>query len=204
MPSPILLSRKSQRTLCVMLLQLFNFLWTVYTTDKDNFKSRETQRYHWCPRVTNIFFKVHMGQITTSDDGMKPFDFGMRGADDSATALHAGVRDQQLAHSPERDKINNSDGTKGQIFGRWAPVVCIWSLSEGRSQIGEPRGTHAASKCQGAGEGEEGRGQRGQSEHNNTFHGADGKCCHAHSETVNAQSYKAAALPPCSTSSFAH
>lgn len=59
-----------------------------------------------------------MGQITTSDDGMKPFDFGMRGADDSATALHAGVRDQQLAHSPEREKINNSDGTKGQIFGR--------------------------------------------------------------------------------------
>lgn len=121
-------------------------------------------------RLRRLFI-VHSGQ--NNQKGRRNIDIWLRRirGDDSASPRHAGVRDQQLAHSQERKTINNSNRAKGQIVGRQAPVVYIWGLGGGGSVMG---GREAQSKCQGAGEGEEDRGKD-----NNTLHSAGGKCFHA-------------------------
>lgn len=103
----------------------------------------------------------------------------IRGADDPASSPHACVRDQQLAHSQERKTINNSNRTKGQIFGRRAPVVYIWGLGEGGSPTeGREAPTHGQNvRVQGRARRTEARGA--QAKTITRFTAPVEKCFHA-------------------------
>lgn len=111
----------------------------------------------------------------------------IRGADDSASSRHAGVHDQQLAHSQERKTINNSNRTKGQIFGRRAPVVYIWGLSEGGSPTeGREAPTHSQNvRVQGRARRTEARGA--QAKTITRFTAPVESVSTRHSQTVNAK-----------------
>lgn len=133
-------------------------------------------------------FKVHWGQNNQKRRWNKDIWLcRIRGADDSASSRHAGVRDQQLAHSQEHKTINNSKRTKGQIFGRRAPVVYIWGLGEGGSPTeGREAPTHGQNvRVQGGGD-EEDRARGARAKTITRFTAPVESVSTRHSQAVNA------------------